>query len=118
MIKIENHLGIIEISQEYFANLIGNAVSSCFGVSEMVSSGAKQGLRDVFFKKNDAADKGVRVHSENGQLVVDLHIVVTHGLNIPAIVKSIVNKVRYTVEDATGLSVKKVNMFVDGIKSE
>lgn len=117
MIKIENHLGVIEISQEYFANLIGSAASSCYGVAEMVNSGAVQGFRSVF-KKDEYTDKGVRVRSENGQLVVDLHIVVTYGLNITAIVKSIVNKVRYTVEDATGLDVKKVNVFVDGMKSE
>ena len=40
----------------------------------------------------------------------------TYGVNIAAIVDSIVNKVRYTVEQATGLAVKKVNVFVDGIK--
>ena len=37
MIKLENHLGTIEISQEYFANLVGHAASECFGVSGMVS---------------------------------------------------------------------------------
>jgi len=47
-----------------------------------------------------------------------LHIVVTYGLNISVIVKSIVNKVRYTVEEATGLEVKKVNVFVDAMKSD
>ena len=45
MIRIENHLGTIEISQEYFAYLVGNAVSSCYGVAGMVKSGPKQGLR-------------------------------------------------------------------------
>ncbi len=48
MIRIENHLGTIEISQEYFAYLVGNAASSCYGVSGMVKSGTKQGLRSVF----------------------------------------------------------------------
>ena len=33
MIRIENHLGTIEISQAYFAYLIGTAVSSCYGVA-------------------------------------------------------------------------------------
>ncbi len=42
----------------------------------------------------------------------------TYGVNIAAIVKSIVNKVRYTVEEATGLEVEKVDVFVDGMKSE
>ena len=47
MLKLENHLGVIEISEEYFANLIGHAVSECFGVAGMVSSGAVQGLRSA-----------------------------------------------------------------------
>ena len=50
----------------------------------------------------------------DNKLVIDLHIIVSFGVNIPAIVKSIVNKVKYTVEDATGLEVSKVNVFVDG----
>lgn len=117
MIRIENHLGSIEISQEYFSYLIGNAVSSCYGVAGMVKSGTRQGLRSVFSKRS-FADDGIRVRNENGRLVVDLHICVIFGMNIAEIAKSIVNKVRYTVEEATGLAVKKVNVYVDSMKSE
>ncbi|MPN05269.1 hypothetical protein SDC9_152519 [bioreactor metagenome] len=49
---------------------------------------------------------------------MDLHIIVTYGLNINAVVQSINQKVQYTVEEATGLEVKKVNVFVDSMKSE
>ena len=101
MIKFENHLGSIEISQDYFANLVGHAASECFGVAGMV---------------DEAQDKGVKVRTVAGGLVIDLHIAVTYGVNIAAIVKSIVNKVRYTVEEATGLQVAKVNVFVDDMK--
>ena len=45
MITIENHLGTIELSQDYFAYLIGTAASSCYGVAGMTKSGAKPGLR-------------------------------------------------------------------------
>lgn len=117
MIRIENHLGTIEISQEYFAYLVGYAASSCYGVASMVKSGTKQGLRSVFSKRS-FADEGIRVRSENDKLIVDLHISVMYGMNISAIAKSIVNKVRYTVEEATGLDVKKVNVYVDDMKSE
>ena len=117
MIKVENHLGFIEISQEYFAYLIGNAASSCYGVAGMVKSGTRQGLRSVFYRRS-FADEGIRVRSENEKLVVDLHISVIYGMNISAIATSIVNKVRYTVEEATGLTVKKVNVYIDGMKSE
>ncbi len=117
MIRIENHLGTIEISQDYFAYLIGNAVSSCYGVAGMVKSGTRQGLRSLFFRRS-FADEGIRVRSEGGKLVVDLHICVIYGMNIAEISKSIVNKVRYTVEQATGLTVKRVNVYVDGMKAD
>ena len=105
MIKFENHLGAIEISQDYFANLVGHAASECFGVAGMVESTASQGLRYIL-KKDEAQDKGVKVRTVAGGLVIDLHIAVTYG----------VNKVRYTVEEATGLQVAKVNVFVDDMK--
>jgi len=117
MITIENHLGTIEISQAYFSYLVGLAASSCYGVAGMTKSGTKQGLRSMFSRRS-FADEGVRVQSENGKLIIDLHIAVIYGMNIAAIARSIVNKVRYTVEDATGLTVKKVNVYVDEMKEE
>ncbi len=117
MIRIENHMGTIEISEEYFANLIGNAASACYGVAGMVKSGARQGLRSLISRRT-YADQGVRVRSEGGRLVVELHIAVSIGMNITAIADSIKNKVRFTVEQATGLIVKRVDVFVDGMKAE
>lgn len=117
MIKIENHLGTIEILQEYFAKLVGHAASECFGVAGMVFSTPSQGIRSLI-SRTDVADKGVRVRVVGSCLYVDLHIAVTYGVNISAIVKSIVNKVRYTVEEATGFEVSRVNVFVDDMKSQ
>ena len=117
MIRIETRYGTIEVSQAYFSYLIGNAVSSCYGVAGMVRVGPKQGLRSIFSRRA-FADDGVSVRNEGEKLVVDLHISVIYGMNISAIAQSIVNKVRYTVEEATGLSVRKVNVHVDGMKPE
>ncbi len=117
MVKIETHLGVIEISQEFFANLVGYVASSCFGVSGMATSGAVDGLKQLLSTKR-TIDKGVRVRAVDNKLVIDIHIVVSFGVNISAIVKSIVNKVKYTVEDATGLEVSKVNVFVDSMKAQ
>ncbi|MBQ8683486.1 MAG: Asp23/Gls24 family envelope stress response protein [Clostridia bacterium] len=117
MIRFDNRYGTVEISQEYFRYLVGNAVSSCYGVAGMVRNGPRQGLRAVLSRRT-FADDGVRVRGDGDRLIVDIHIEVIYGMNIAAIAKSIVNKVRYTVEEATGLSVKKVNVFVDGMKPE
>ena len=116
MIKIENYLGVIEIHQHYFSELIGQTVTSCFGVAGMANSGASQGLRSLLFKRKNYPDKGVGVRADGGDLIIDLPIIVTYGVNIGTVVDSITNKVRYTVEQSTGLGVKKVNVFVDGMK--
>ncbi len=117
MVKIETHLGDIEISHEFFANLVGYVASSCFGVSGMATSGAVDGLKQLFSVKR-TIDKGVRVRAVDNKLVIDLHIIVSFGVNISAIVKSIVNKVKYSVEDATGLEVSKVNVYVDSMTAQ
>ena len=117
MIRIDNRFGTIEISQEYFRHIVGEAVSSCYGVVGMVRRGTRKGLRAILSRQAMIED-GIRVRNEGERLVVDLHIEVVFGMNISAVAKSIVNKVRYTVEEATGLVVKKVNVFVDGIQPE
>ena len=71
-----------------------------------------QGLRSAI-TRSDVPDKGVRVKTTDGQLVVDIHIAVTYGININAIVQSIVQNVRYTVEECTGFKVARVNVYVD-----
>ena len=50
--------------------------------------------------------------------MVELHITVIYGMNITAIAQSIKHKVQYTVEQATGLRVKRVNICVDGMKND
>lgn len=117
VIRIENHLGLIEVSNTYFANLVGHAAAECFGVAGLVNSTPYQGLRALLLRR-DTMDKGVRVRSLGGELVIDLHIMVSYGVNIAAIVKSIVNKVSYTVEAACGLTVAKVNVYVAGMQAQ
>lgn len=117
MIKYENPNGYIEITNNYFARLVGNAAQSCFGVTRMVNPNPYQSIKSVIKNKADLdnSNQGVSVKSINGTLVVDLHIAVSYGVNINAISDSITNKVRYTVESATGLKVSAVNVHIDGL---
>lgn len=115
MIRTENHLGHIDISHEYFADLITATATACFGVAGMAFSSNKQSLKNKLLKK-DIPNKGIKVWYNKQNLSIDLHIMVSYGMNISAVVKSIVNKVRYAVEHATGITVANVNVFVDEIK--
>jgi len=117
MIKFENPQGYIEITNNYFARLVGNAAQSCFGVTRMVNPNPYHSIKSIIKNKAslDNSNQGVIVKSINGALVIDLHIAISYGVNISTITDSITNKVRYTVEDATGLKVSKVNVHVDAL---
>lgn len=116
MIKFENHLGTTELGRRYFSDLIGHTVTSCFGVAGMSSSGATQNIRGFLFRNRSYIDQGVGIEESGGELIIDLHITVSYGVNIQAVVDSVKNKVSYTVKEATGLNVKKINVFIDSMK--
>lgn len=115
MFSKETPTGFIFVSNEYFSKLIGSAVASCYGVAGMVPHG-KQRVFDFFGRPGP--DKGVIVKGNLQSIDVDVHIMVTYGVNISAISDSIVHKVKFTVEQATGITVGKVTVRIDGIKTE
>ena len=114
MIKFYNPLGKVCMTSDYFAGLVGAAAQSCYGVCGMATGGTSDSLKTIVLGTN-YPDKGVRVTEEDGKLVIELHIKVTYGLNIAAIVRSITHKVKYAVEDATTLKVERIDVYVDDI---
>ncbi len=115
MAGFENHIGKIDISENYLTELVTHAVTDCFGVTGVCNinifrSAVSAVTGGRAYKKN----KGVLIRTgKDGGLVIDLHIKVSYGTNIAAAVKSIISKVSFTVEEAAGLNVNKVNVFVD-----
>lgn len=100
--------------QRLFRGPGGAAAQSCYGVCGMATGGTSDSLKTIVLGTN-YPDKGVRVTEEDGKLVIELHIKVTYGLNIAAIVRSITHKVKYAVEDATTLKVERIDVYVDDI---
>ncbi|MBR4073323.1 MAG: Asp23/Gls24 family envelope stress response protein [Clostridia bacterium] len=115
MIAYETRIGKVELSEAYLSKLIGHEVTSCFGVVGMLPSNSKQKIFKVISKK-ESADTGIRITASGDEIDVELHIVVTYGMNINAIAASITEKVKYVVKEATGITVNRVVVKVDGIK--
>ena len=115
MITYETVNGTVTITNEYLTKLIGQAVTSCFGVAGMVPCGGKQKILGILSKK-EQLDRGIAVKGDMNGIDIELHIIVSYGMNINAIAKSIVHKVKYVVSEATGITVNKVTVKVDGIK--
>lgn len=116
MISYETRIGSIGFTENFLSNLIGHAVTSCFGVVGMMPSSRRQRISGLISRKEPSLDRGIKVTGTADEINVEIHIMVTFGMNIPAIAASITEKVRYVVKKATGISVNKVNVKVDGIK--
>ncbi len=115
MISYETRTGSICFTENYLSKLIGSAVTSCFGVVGMMPSSNRQRLFGLVTKEQ-ALDTGIEVTGNADQIDVEIHIMVTYGMNISAIAASITEKVKYVVLESTGITVNKVNVKVDGIK--
>ena len=115
MLQIKNHNGEISIHDNVFANIVGNIVNNCFGVVGMAAKSATEGI--VSLLRNDNYDKGVKVFVDNGALIIDMHIIVSYGVNLPTVTDSIINETKYSVEKITGFKVKKVNVYIDSMKA-
>lgn len=116
MISYETRLGKVEISEDYLEKLIGHEVTSCFGVVGMVPRRVKQKLYSRIAKTH-LVDTGIIVSGSGDDISVEIHIVVTYGININAIAVSITEKVKHVVMEAVGLNVKKVTVKIDGIQA-
>ena len=114
MIKMENDIGSICITDEVFTNLAGEAATSCFGVKGMVACAKEGGPWQLL--RRESMSKGVRVRNEeNGEVSIELHIGVDHGVPIATVVGSIINEVSYKLEKSTGIPLKSIDVFVDAI---
>lgn len=113
MVSFMNTYGKVSMTSGYFAELVSAAVKSGYGVAGMSTRGAGDNIKSLVQK--DFPEKGVRVTEEDGGLDIELHIIVTYGLNIAAAVKSITHKVKYVVEDSTGLTVRRIRVKVDDV---
>lgn len=117
MIKFNDTLGRSVLTNEYFVDLVAEAIKSCYGVAGMSASDYKDTVRSAIFGK-DYQHKGVVVTEEEGSLVISLHVKVMYGVSIATIADNIRDRVRYTVEKATKLKVSKINVYVDDIVTE
>ena len=113
MIRFETRYGSVCIEDEFFAQFIGNAISSCYGVAGMIPTG-KQKIRK-FLTRKEYTDTGIVVTGNIDKINIDLYITVMYGVNINAISKSIVHKVKYTVKEATGIQVNNVTVHVGSV---
>ncbi len=112
--QIVNEYGTIIINKDVIAMIAGAAAIECYGLVGMASKSASSGFVDLL--KREHLTKGINITFEEETLIIDLYVVVQFGTKISVVAENIIKKVKYNVENQTGLTVKKVNLNIEGVR--
>ena len=50
------------------------------------------------------------------QLTIDFHVIVAYGVSIQTVSENLIETVKYKVESFTGMTINKINIYVEGVR--
>lgn len=113
--KISTNLGDISVGTNVIAKYAGTTAVECFGIVGMAVVSVRDGLAKVL--KQNSLTKGINVVIDaDNEVILDFHVIVAYGVSISTVADNLIDSVKYTVEHHTGLKVKKINIFVEGVR--
>ncbi len=105
--------GKIDVSPAAIASIVSEAVQTCYGVVGTVPKNFATGLVDIISAERK---RGVEVLVQNGEIVVDVYVVVEYGTRVSTVAESVKHVVKYQVEKALELPVAKVNVHIQALR--
>jgi uncharacterized alkaline shock family protein YloU len=102
--------GRIAIAPAAVAQIVGAAAAESYGVVALAGRGRLSKLVPWGIKK------GVDVHLRNGGLVVELRVVVEHGLRLAEVAETVRSRVQYELERMVGLPIASLEVHIDGVR--
>ena len=113
--SMSTDLGIITIDPEVIAKYAGSEAVECFGIVGMAAVNMKDGL--VKLLKKDYLTHGINVViDEENKITIDFHVIVSYGVSIITVSDNLIETVKYKVEAFTGMEIKKMNIYVEGVR--
>ena len=112
--NITNENGFVNYSEDVIANIVGVSTMECYGVVGMASKNATDGIWELI--RGESLNKGVKIHYKDNNLFIELYIIVEYGTKISVIANNIIQKIKYNVENYTGLKVSSVTVNVQGVR--
>ena len=113
--RISNKMGEIQINPDVIALYAGTIAVEVFGIVGMAAVSMKDGL--VKLLKGDSLTRGISVViDENNLIEIDFHVIISYGVSIAAVADNLIENVKYKVSEFTGLEIKKINIYVEGVR--
>ncbi|WP_149452824.1 Asp23/Gls24 family envelope stress response protein [Pasteuria penetrans] len=114
-LEVSTELGRIEVSSDVIATIAGAAAMDCYGLVGMASlSHLRDGITELLGQEN--LSRGIEVRTEDGELCVNMHVIVGYGTKISEVAHNIQSKVVYTLDQMVGVKAGQVNIYVQGVR--
>ncbi|WP_430882839.1 Asp23/Gls24 family envelope stress response protein [Fusibacter sp. JL216-2] len=113
-IRVENEIGTIDINSDVVATIAGASAIECYGLVGMASRSTTNGIVNLLKREN--LSKGVSIQMEEEGIAIDLYVIIQFGTKISVVAENIIEKVKYNVENQTGLKVLNVNLHIEGVR--
>lgn len=110
-----DNMGAVQIADDVVEMIAGLAATEVEGVSAMAGNITNELMSKVGMKN---LTKGVKVEVTDGNVTVDLAVMMEYGYNIPATSQIVQNKVKSAIENMTGLNVVDVNIRIAGVNMQ
>ena len=111
---INSELGSIVIDNSVIANIAGISAMESYGIVGMASKNAADGIFELL--KFENLSKGIKVNTENNQINIELHVVLEYGVKISVVGQNIIERVKFNIENLTGLTIDNIEVLVEGIR--
>ena len=113
--KMTNSMGNVVIDTNVIARYAGLAAIECFGIVGIAALSVKDGF--VKLLKKDSITRGINVTiDEDNKITINFHVIIAYGVSIKTVSENLIENVKYKVEEYTGIEIKKINIFVDGVR--
>lgn len=111
---INSELGSIVIDNSVIADIAGISAMESYGIVGMASKSATDGIFELL--KFENLSKGIKVNTENNQINIELHVVLEYGVKISVVGQNIIERVKFNIENLTGLTIDNIEVLVEGIR--
>lgn len=109
-------IGNVRISEEVVATIASVAALEVEGVSSLVPYSGGDIKKLISSKRSPG--KVAKIDLTGGEITVELGVVLTYGVRMQEVISKMQSEVKYAVESMTGMKVRAVNVFVQGVSSE
>lgn len=107
-------LGNITTSSKQIINEVANVVSSTYGVIGVSNKDiVSEGINFLVNKKN--SEKGIILKDKNGELDLDVYIVIAFDFKADIVISSLEQNIRWTLNQKFEVDLNQINFYITNV---